>query len=329
MVVPVHPEDPTLKYPFIHTELIEPEKMVQRLAAEYFTGKFKFKGVASQTPSEATPQLHTLIRGWEYNEIDAIADHFVEDIRIGCRQFGKPNIVDIWLKTPASVLRKLKTPDDVRMFCMKEGRECRLFSTGLALHFMMDYVPGIGLKILDPSAGWGDRMIAAIIAGDKVAEYHGYDPNLALKPRYQDIIDRLDKSKKCIVITEKFQIAQIVKDYYDLAITSPPYFDLEDYSKDADQSIVEFPTWELWIRNFYTKYLLNMRYGVRKGGVLIIYVSNYTVFVDGKKIIRNLEEETVNILTKRASGATLRLKGGLQTKPNDAPRPFFVFDVNE
>lgn len=316
--IPVHPQDSSLKYPFNYLELQSPEQMVRNLSEEYVSGKFKID-----------PQTGMFLRGWQYNAVDAISDHFMEDIRINCHQRGKLNLVDIWERTPVSILKKFKTPDETRLFLMKEGRECRPFATALGIHFYLDYLPG-PIKVLDPSSGWGDRMIAAIVAGDRVVEYHGYDPEKTLVPRYHAIMERLDTSKKCTISTEPFQLAQIPKGYYDIAVTSPPYFNLEDYSKAEDQSIVMYPDYDTWLKKFYIPYLLNMRYGVRKGGLIMIYVSDYTgMDGNGKKKVFDLEKQTVEILTKRATGVTLLLKGGLQTKPNDSSRPFFVFNVNE
>lgn len=313
-----HPKDPSLVYPFVRNELDTPENMMKEIVRQYYNGEFQINR-----------NLHILTRTYADFRTDSISSHFSEDIRALCHQLGKPNLVEVWKQLSPEKIRSFAETDDFRLYAGQEysAKECGLWSPVLAMHLIMDYRPNQKpIKILDPSSGWGDRLIAAIMAGDAVSEYHGYDPSKEMAPRYQEIIDRLDIEKKCQVTRVKFELAEIKKGYYDLAMTSPPYYDLEIYSLDDDQSTSEYKSYREWLKFFYTRYLLNMRYGVRKGGTMIVYVSDYTD-KDNQKY--NLEEDTIDILTKRASGVTLRLKGGLQTKLNDAPRPFFVFDVNE
>lgn len=316
--IPIHPIDPTLKYPFVKDILRSPEEMIAILSRQYYESKFNIN-----------PRLITMARGYDHFQDDSVSCHFTEDIRVHCHQMGARNYVEIWKQTSPEILRSFKTADDFRNYAYLDGgRECGLFSVPLGMHLYLDYRNGGDqrpIKILDPSAGWGDRMIAAIACGDSVAEYHGYDPNPILASRYQKIIDRLDTSKKCSYTTAPFELAKIPKGYYDLAMTSPPFFELEVYSSHEDQSIEQYKTYPEWLKKFYIPYLLNMRYGVRPGGTIIIYVSDYTS--KGKQY--HLQEETVNIMTRRANGVTLRTTGWLKTKQNDIGRPFFVFDVNE
>ena len=72
--------------------------------------------------------------------------------------------------------------------------------------------------------------------------------------------------------------------YFDLAMTSPPYFNLEVYSEDSDQSYnANTRDYDSWKDQFYIPYLKNMVQGVKVGGRVILYVSNYKD-IDGKFI---------------------------------------------
>ena len=60
-------------------------------------------------------------------------------------------------------------------------------------------------RILDSSAGWGDRLVAAIASG---TEYVGVDPNKCLKPLYKKIIKTLagsDHESKFQIINKPFE----------------------------------------------------------------------------------------------------------------------------
>jgi len=50
-------------------------------------------------------------------------------------------------------------------------------------------------RILDPSAGWGDRLIAVMANDENILCYHAVDPNGTLSQRYQKIIDFFEKYK--------------------------------------------------------------------------------------------------------------------------------------
>ena len=110
---------------------------------------------------------------------------------------------------PAKI-SSFKTADDLRSYMLYQmgAKECNFFNPALCMRLYLGYNRTRGpIKVLDPSAGWGDRMITAIACGDLVAEYHGYDPNADLKEAYQEIIDRLDTYKKCKYYIQPFQDA--------------------------------------------------------------------------------------------------------------------------
>lgn len=84
--------------------------------------------------------------------------------------------------------------------------------------------------ILDFSAGWGGRALAAMSLG---IPYIGIDANARLAPAYRQMIQILDPTAS---VELHFQPAETV-DFsqfhgkYDLIFTSPPYFMIEEYEK--------------------------------------------------------------------------------------------------
>lgn len=319
----VHPQDPTLKYPFVKDILDPPEKILPRIFNEFFQGKQDYDS-----------KTHTLYRPYEESfMLDAVSSHFTEHIRVNCRSGRKPTYPEIWRSLDPAVIRQYPDVDDLREYIRRQGgRECMYFHAGLCIRLYLgfndDRKP---VKIIDPSAGWGCRMLTAIAAGDYVSQYDGYDPNKNLIEPYKKIMDRLDSTHKCRFFCEPFQHAEVLKGYYDLGVTSPPYFDLEEYSTDPSQSVADGSrTYQSWLENFYIPYLTNLRSAIRPGGKIIIYVSDYSD--KGKPIY--LAKDTVSILTKKISKpCVLEIEGQLRThKRTDSPskkypRPFFVFRV--
>lgn len=95
-----------------------------------------------------------------------------------------------------------------------------------ALHFYRKYN---ATRVLDFTAGWGARMVAAIAAD---IDYIGIDSNTSLKPGYKKILNTLkpyNKSKVSLYFKKAEQVDFSKLGYYDLVFTSPPYEYLEVY----------------------------------------------------------------------------------------------------
>ena len=82
-------------------------------------------------------------------------------------------------------------------------------------------------KVLDPTAGWGGRMLGAINLG---IEYTGIDTNTNLTAGYDKMIDLFGCESKCKMIYNSFQNVDFSAVDYDFVLTSPPYEDIEIYS---------------------------------------------------------------------------------------------------
>lgn len=315
----IHPQDPSLKFPFVKDVIDPPRKMMMNLFLEYFNGKQDFD-----------EKNDILYRPYETSwEIDSISCHFTESIRVKCPTNNKPTLVQVWKSMEPSLLRSFKTVDEARshMLYTLKAQECNIFSPALCMRLYLGYNDSREpVKIIDPSAGWTDRMITAIAAGDFVSQYDGYDPNKDLVIPFKRVMDTLDTDNKCRFFCEPFQKAEVPKEYYDLGVTSPPYFDLEIYSKDSTQSVSEdTSTYPKWLDNFYRPYLRNLHYAIRPGGKIIIYVSDYS---DKNIGFVDLAKKTVSILEKEIGKCKCVKTGYLKAKRGDKkpPRPFFIFE---
>ena len=80
-------------------------------------------------------------------------------------------------------------------------------------------------SVLDPTAGWGGRMLGASSLG---INYTGIDTNINLKNGYENMIKDL-QIQNCNMIWESCLDVDYSKLDYDLVLTSPPYINMELY----------------------------------------------------------------------------------------------------
>lgn len=191
-------------------------------------------------------------------------------------------------------------------------------------------VPQEGLCMLDSSAGWGGRVIAAILH-EKVRSYTGIDPNRKLEPVYSNIKrDYEDLSKTKIEMI--YKAAEIVlakylplgEGKYDFLLTSPPYGDCEHYTQDEDQSWQYVAKHgqdyekgkEEWLNKFLFPSLKNSYDAVKPGGFFAINISDYNYKQSSSKHVKicgpmlSYLTETLKMEYIGALGMTLARKTG-------------------
>lgn len=118
--------------------------------------------------------------------------------------------------------------------------------------------------ILDFSAGWGGRALAAMSLG---IPYIGIDANKKLAPSYRQMIAALEPDSS---VELHFQPAETVdfskfQGKYDLVFTSPPYFMLEEYEK-----MPAYKTKEGFLRIFFIPTVLAAWKYLPRGGHLAL-----------------------------------------------------------
>lgn len=87
---------------------------------------------------------------------------------------------------------------------------------------------GARVGILDFSAGWGGRALAAMSLG---IPYVGIDANKKLESAYKKMIATYDPGAPVQLFFQPSETVDFSKFQYDLIFTSPPYFMLEKYEK--------------------------------------------------------------------------------------------------
>ncbi len=144
-----------------------------------------------------------------------------------------------------------------------------------------------GGRVLDFSAGWGDRLSAAL-ACDKVNHYTGIDPNFRLHDGYAAQVETYNRNldgelfdwfssftpKTFNLIHSPAEELDILDGPFDVVFTSPPYFDKERYTKDPTQSWVRYRRLDSWLHGFLFKTLALAWCHLKIGGHLCVNISD-------------------------------------------------------
>ena len=129
-----------------------------------------------------------------------------------------------------------------------------------------------GKNILDFSAGWGDRL-CGFLATD-AESYVGVDPNSDAVSKYCDMIDSFGVERDVTIYNECAEDVDYGDKKFDLVFTSPPYFDLERYTTEDNQSWRRYKKLDVWLEGFLFKSIENAWNHLDKNGYLIINISD-------------------------------------------------------
>lgn len=212
-----------------------------------------------------------------------ITNRYSQVQRMKCRRKGRTDSpFDVYIKDQKRynelIERARGNPREltrIRKDIFKKSPDCSLFPIS-RVAYLMKYLFGDNLsnvKWLDMSAGWGDRLIAAIALG--LMEYRGYDPNEDMNSAYQKIIEELGDSYRHSVNIEPFESVTPGNGGFDVAFTSPPFFDFEIYSEAGTQSTSKYRTVKEWTEDFIIPYAQNAMNSLRDGGYLVLYIEQH------------------------------------------------------
>lgn len=128
-------------------------------------------------------------------------------------------------------------------------------------------------RVLDFSSGWGDRLCGFMASNAE--SYFGVDPNERLFPQYEKMVNDFNHDNKKIIL--KNDCAESV-DYgdetFDFIFTSPPYFNIERYTQEENQSWKKHKKLDKWLELFLFKAISNAWQHLESGGTMIINISD-------------------------------------------------------
>lgn len=156
-----------------------------------------------------------------------------------------------------------------------------------------------GGKVLDPCAGWGGRLVGFLAS--EATEYDGTDASPYQcdgdKLIYDTFQDVTRGEKQVSITCSPFEKRTLRNAYFDMAITSPPYFDTEKYI-GGEQSREKSSNYEQWRDKFYRVLIENTFAALKVGGIFCLQVGSqrYPLLDDGIKIA---EETLFDVLEVR------------------------------
>jgi hypothetical protein len=181
------------------------------------------------------------------------------------------------------------------------------------------------LHIYDSSAGWGGRIIGAM-SSRKKTHYIGTDPNpdnfideLGIS-RYEYVakfyndrcVDDFSESLiKFFDVKKQGNTYELLQDgseliqhnpkfqkyegKLDLAFTSPPYFNREQYSQDANQSFIAYGEYADWKENFLRPTLTTIYEYLKNDRYVLWNIADIKI---GSNTYYPLEQDSIDILTE-------------------------------
>ena len=218
----------------------------------------------------------------EVNSFNDASNYFHQENRWKCDSINSPSPYRTWnnekfLRTLLPALWSMKveeiTDQSLRMIIGMRKYIASQFKPTVAKSIYEKYN---SRNVLDFSAGWGDRF-AGFCACENTNSYVGIDPNVNLHHGYMAQAQDYNVSKTSYFVEGGAEdVVNPVFDTftYDTIFTSPPYFDVERYTRDSNQSWKKYKKLNDWLNGFLFKTLNRYWEQLSPNGHLIINISD-------------------------------------------------------
>lgn len=208
-------------------------------------------------------------------ELDEMSNYFTEPCRIKCNTKDNISPYDYWQKNKMNLITATNNMSgnqirNIRNRIYENNPHCTTFKISAASTILKLFN---AKKWLDISAGWGDRLLTAI--GHKLELYCGVDPNKCLHPYYKKMIEKLvpeNERHKYILIEDGFETASLPDEKFDLVLSSPPFFDVEEYSEEKKDSLEKYKQGDEWYHNFLFPSIKKAYNHLDQNGHLVLYI---------------------------------------------------------
>ena len=188
------------------------------------------------------------------------------------------------------------------------------------------------IRIWDPSAGWGGRILGAMsVRDDRNIHYIGTDPNTdhtielsdgTQSTKYEDLAkffnEKTYRGQGLFPHQNTYEIHQCGSEVFeceeesiDMVFTSPPYFAKEAYSEDEEQSYKKFDQYEAWVEGFLRPTLTNAYRYLKSDRYLLWNIADAKF---GNEMLP-LETDSINICTELGFEYVTTLKMALAQMP--------------
>ena len=177
------------------------------------------------------------------------------------------------------------------------------------------------IAILDPCHGWGGRLIGALATMKKI-HYVGIDPAVQTNRGVRHLADFLLSAEKIkeigsqvTLICAPFEDAVLPDMKFDIAITSPPYFNKEHYETDnPNQAYLKYKTLDEFNNIFLRKLISKTMNTLKDDGVFCLNMEK-EFLMPVKRLCDEMKFEFVE---------TENFKIALNNMSNDSVEPVYV-----
>ena len=211
-----------------------------------------------------------------------LSDYFQEQHRIAAKRSDQTQTpYEYWQDHPASSRKQIQ----------QQVKECTTFCPTVLCSLIKTFRPK---HILDFCAGWGDRLVGAMSYDHRIKSYYGIDPNKRLHAGYKNMIrsyvPKHSRSKYTMIHGCAEDVIGDIDQRFDLVCTSPPYFDLEIYERNAMQSIQKYPQFADWYQNFLLRCVTLSIAKLQRGGILAININDYGPYRIVEQLIQDVNQ---------------------------------------
>ena len=163
------------------------------------------------------------------------------------------------------------------------GENIQNFKAFNARSIIEELCPIFGGKVYDYSAGYGGRMLGAGTSRMHY-EYWCAEPNTETVEYLKYLASFLRSEIKISCIGSE---SYIPRPHFDLAFSSPPYFNLEKYCDEPTQCMVKFKTLNQWFDGYVAPTISNIYECLNDDGVFATNIADYKAPIVGKYNIVN------------------------------------------
>lgn len=284
--------------------------MIERLFSIYpeiVNGSYRYNRVGSSISTDFCPQTFSMAtRGSLSPEQIYNNDEMLMDCILRTGRYAKKSSI-------AGVRAGLKT--------YRSNRCVSIFQPSWAVTVIRRLLQGkTGARILDFSSGFGGRLTGAYCSGI-ISEYVGIDPlakNISSCEEINKLIQKHSslrgRSFSCNMMNGTAEgILPTLSGDFDIALTSPPYFDKEIYSSDQTQCYNQFKTHKEWADGWLEPVLVKTASLVVSGGYIVMFATDgggeNNVGRDCERIIKSICGNVEEIKFALPSLEYLRSKG--------------------
>lgn len=217
-------------------------------------------------------------------EFNSLTDYYTEECRVKCRmEFREFSPYELYQRNKEEFMNTVEkkfgevTYKNLNEHIEKIYRPCTNYKLSYLLGILEIFKPK---KWLDTPAGWGDRLLSALLGG--VERYYGIDPNLCMQPFYKnmvkDLVSKREEKDFVVVPGVAEDIDFYPDEMFDFVFTSPPFFTFELYNETEKgkemQSTFNYKSIQDWLENFIYKMMDNAWSRLEPGGNFILYIED-------------------------------------------------------